>query len=198
MTGTVFNDTNLDASSFNEVEIDLYFYVNGLNNGESLILKFFNGSNWIVVTNFTIGSGYFNNAFNNATVVLSNAQYNFSANSGFRLECNASKKNEQIYVDQITITGKNIAAARSQQSTATLSGTAKDVLVFPNPVKGQLVTVRMLDVDMFDYRIYSISGELMAQGTSDADINVSQLNFGIYFIELFTQDNRVIKKLVRQ
>ena len=70
--------------------------------------------------------------------------------------------------------------------------------MFPNPVKGQLVTVRMSDVDMFEYRIYSISGELMAQGTSDADINVSQLNSGIYFIELFTQDNRVIKKLVRQ
>ncbi|PNQ74723.1 hypothetical protein C1T31_00855 [Hanstruepera neustonica] len=190
--------SNIDTSPFSEIEIDLYFYVNGLNNGESLIFSYFDGSTWVVAANFIVGSGYNNNSFNNATVVISSTQYNFASNAGFRFQSAASKKNEQIYVDQITITGRNESSLKVQQSRGTDTSHFENVKLYPNPVTANILTVKIGEVDAFNYHIRNISGEVLISGNSTGSIDVSLLSSGLYFIELNNGKYLSIKKFIKQ
>ena len=187
--------SNIDITSFEQVEIDLYFYINGLDNGERLLFRFYDGSAWTTAASFIIGSGYNNNSFNNATVVISSTQYNFASNAGFRFQCEASKKNEQVYVDQVTITGLTGSAARIASQS---NYNDYEVKIYPNPVKGNSLNVMMNSNKSFNYRIKNISGQNLYEGKSDREIDISSLHTGMYFIEIQIDNKLIVRRFVKQ
>ena len=190
---------NIDVTAYSQVEVDLYFYINGLNNGESLLFRFYDGSSWNTVDSFVVGSGYNNNAFNNATVILTPTQYNFASNSGFRFQCNASKKNEQIYVDQVTITGRTGSAVRMVNNSIKSSDSIdSQITIYPNPVKGNTLNVKMVDSKPFSYQIKSLSGQFLSKGVSEGSIDVSNLKSGLYFIEVSLNGQVSVKRFIKQ
>lgn len=191
--------SNIDITPFSQVEVDLYFYISGLNNGESLLFRFYDGSTWNTVESFVVGSGYSNNSFNNATVILSPSQYNFAVNSGFRFQCSASKKNKQVYVDQVTITGKVGAAARLDNLEVVNNKSNSEITLYPNPVNGNSISVKLIDNKPFNYQIRSVTGQSLSKGISvDGSIDVSNLNGGLYFIEFEYNGNVIVKRFIKQ
>lgn len=198
-TASAMTLSNIDITPFSQVEVDLYFYINGLDNGESLLLRFYDGSTWNTVESFTVGSGYNNNAFNNVTVVLTSSQYNFVSNSSFRFQCNASKKNEQIYVDQVTITGRVNSAARMTSSAVEVNERGDSpIMIYPNPVKGNVLNIKMVESKPFSYQLRSVSGQSLSKGVSEGDIDVSNLKSGMYFIEITLNGKVRVKRFIKQ
>ncbi|TYA52280.1 T9SS type A sorting domain-containing protein [Formosa maritima] len=197
--------SDINIAPYSLVEIDFYFYFNGLNNGERLSFGYYNGTSWNTIESYVIGSGFNNNTFYNATVVLTSAQYNFVSNSGFRFQCIASKKNEQIYIDQVTITGKTNAAAKANNvvelyslTSETISSTKEEFVLYPNPVKENAITVNILGLEFFSYQILNISGQKLSHGTTEGNIDVSNLNSGIYFIKIHDGKEIRVKKFIKQ
>ncbi|WP_111683126.1 immunoglobulin-like domain-containing protein [Winogradskyella tangerina] len=194
---------NVDVTPYTSVEVDFYFYVFSMENGEDFWLRFFDGSSWITVQTWTRGVDINNNTFYNATVTINPAQYNFAANSGFRFQCDASGNNDQIFIDQVTITGIS-SGSRGRGDNLEVVGyyespelSEADISIYPNPVKGNILNVEVSSLETFKYKIVNIQGRTVATGTSEGKVDVSKLEGGMYFIEINDGDEVLTKKFIK-
>ncbi|MEN8885398.1 MAG: immunoglobulin-like domain-containing protein [Winogradskyella sp.] len=195
--------SNIDVTSFTEIEVDFHFYVFSMENGEDFWLRFFDGSVWNTVQTWTRGVDIDNNTFYNATVSITPAQYNFAVNSGFRFQNDASGNQDQIFIDQVVITGKN-GTSRGTKDKLEIVGYGNslevseiDLEIYPNPVKGDVLNVSVASLEFFNYSIIDMVGKMVLKGKSDGKINVSTLEGGIYFIKVNDGDEILTKKFIK-
>ena len=200
---SVMTLSNIDVTPYSAIEVDFYFYVYSMENGEDFWLQFYNGSSYITAATWVAGSGITNNNFYNATVTLTPAEYNFAVNSGFRFRCDASGNQDHIYIDQVTITGitsgskgkgDNLEAVGYLDSPEL---SELDIRVYPNPVKGDVLNVELPNLETFTYRIVNILGKTISSGKSQGKIDVSELDGGMYFIEVNDGDELITKKFIK-
>jgi len=202
--------SNIDLTPFAEVEVDFYFYVRSMENNEDFWLRYYNGSSWSTVATWTRGVDINNNTFYNATVVLTASQFSFASNSGFRFQNDASGNNDQIFIDQVTITGKTNSSS-SQNSVTALgggytitsdegaNGLEDEFSIYPNPVSGNILNVKLLDDSAVTYRIMNMIGQTVISGElKDQQVNVETLKSGMYFIEINDGEETMTKKFIRR
>ena len=159
---------NVDVSSYDQVEVNFFFYPNSMETGEDFWLRFYNGSSWTTVATWVSGTDFNNNTFYESTITLDASQYNFAANSGFRFQCDASANADRVYVDAITITGITGSSSKADSTHAlgVNSGSAgnstisDDMIVYPNPVKNILNINPSYNVNN-TYRIIDLNGKLI-------------------------------------
>ncbi|MDA7558748.1 DUF5011 domain-containing protein [Flavobacteriaceae bacterium] len=197
--------SGVDLTSYTDVQIDFHFYVRSMENGEDFWLRYFNGSIWETVATWTRGVDINNNTFYSATIVLSAAQYNLSNNSGFRFQNDASGNNDQIFIDQVVIKGLNGGARLINNKTEPVgyfesrNTSEYDVLIFPNPVSGNHLNIVLLDYDEISYRVINMLGQTVDSGQlKSQQVNVENLESGMYFIEINDGDEVFIKKFIRR
>jgi hypothetical protein len=195
--------SNIDITPYSQVVVDFYFYVLSMENGEDFWVRFYDGSSWNTLATYVSGSGINNNSFYNATVTLTPAQYNFAVNSGFRFQCDASGNNDQIFIDQVTITGTTSAKGEVNQLVKLKTVLPKENIdnnlkVYPNPVKGNTLNIDLFETDKFTYTIKNMLGQVVVKGVSEGKVDVSELNAGMYFIEVNDGDETLTKKFIRQ
>ncbi|MFC0603351.1 immunoglobulin-like domain-containing protein [Winogradskyella pulchriflava] len=202
-TASAMTLNNIDVSPFAQVEVDFYFYVLSMENGEDFWLRYFDGSSWNTVQTWTRGVNINNNTFYNATVTLTSAQYNLVGNSGFRFQNDASGNNDQIFIDQVTITGIS-GGSKGKADRLEIVGYGDspelsefDIRLYPNPVNGNILNVEIPSLETFNYKIVNILGKTVLSGTSEGKINVSKLEGGMYFIEVNDGDEIITKKFIK-
>ena len=197
--------SGINTSPYTQVEVDFYFYVNGMNNGEGLLFGYYNGNSWTTVQSYIIGSGISNDVFYNATVTLSSTQYTLASNAGFRFQSAASKKNEQVYVDQITITGLSGAAARNsgdilREMDSITTSIENEIKLHPNPIKNNLLNVELLqDAETItSFEIVNTVGQTVLSGKSiEQPIQIGTLETGLYVIKVNTGIKVLTKRFVK-
>ena len=71
--------------------------------------------------------------------------------------------------------------------------------VYPNPVKDVLfVKANFISKETTSYRILNMLGQTVNRGENYSEINVRTLDGGVYFIELATGDEIVLKRFIKQ
>ena len=197
--------SSFDVSSYDQIEVSFYFYANSMESGEDFWLRYFNGSTWETVDTWVRGTDFNNNTFNNASVILDKAQYTFALNSQFRFQNDASYNNDNIYIDQVTFTGINGGeAVRASSVTELYAFNNTDVfsddelILYPNPIKGSTLNIKMLGQSEIEYRIVNILGEHVKIGRTTKEINVDNLKAGMYFIQVNDGEETIIKKFIKQ
>ncbi|MBK9105983.1 MAG: T9SS type A sorting domain-containing protein [Saprospiraceae bacterium] len=74
----------------------------------------------------------------------------------------------------------------------------KPINIFPNPTKG-ILHVSSEEVEIKSIRIYSTMGLFLAEFPITNSIDISNLEKGIYFLELISKSNeRIVKKIAKQ
>ena len=72
-------------------------------------------------------------------------------------------------------------------------------MIYPNPVKGSILNVKLLDQVEATYRIVNMIGQTVATGElKDNKVDVSNLRSGVYFIEVNDGEEVMTKKFIRQ
>ena len=167
-----------------------------MNGNDDFLLRYYNGSTWTTIETWTVGVDFFDGTFSTKTVLLNRSQYNLASNGQFRIQCNASKKNDQIYVDQVIIKGIGTASAARVASSynSDLSGSIK---LYPNPVKGAILNIELLNATEINYRILNMYGQLVKTGKSNREIKVDDLQSGLYFIEYLVYGKLNIGKFIK-
>ncbi|MBR9913482.1 MAG: T9SS type A sorting domain-containing protein [Algicola sp.] len=195
---------SLNLTGFDQVEIEFYFYAVSMENGEDFWVRYYNGSSWSTVAAYARGTSFNNNTFYTATVSLNASEVNFASNSQFRFQCDASGNNDQIYIDQVTIRGINgsgkvdsIRALGASEPDSVFES-EEDFVIYPNPVKGSTLFVKLPNGVDSSFRIINMLGQTMMQGDSVKEINVSNLKSGMYFIEVNDGDETLTKKFIKQ
>jgi len=205
--------SNIDVSPYSQVQVEFYFYPWSMENGEDFWLQYYNGSSYTTVASYASGSSFSNGSFYTATVTLDAASYNFVSNAGFRFRCDASGNSDYIYIDQVTITGITSGTSSQSDGIALLGGIQgfmdggdssdvefeEDFLLYPNPVKGDVLNVKLLDDVQVSYRIVNMIGQTIRSGElTDNQVDVQNIPSGVYFIEINDGEETMTKRFIRQ
>lgn len=144
--------------------------------------------------------------FKNTTLI--DVVGNFNSSSNFAVDTNlrrnVSVPNTTFTVsewDSYSITTgipncSNLGILNPAQNLATgdVKDTSKDVILLPNPVKGDILYVRNVK-DSSDYEIYDATGKILSKGKlSNGSANVKSLSAGVYYLKV----NQTVKRFIRQ
>jgi chitodextrinase len=201
----------LDLSSYGEIEVNFYFYPNSMENGEDVLLRYNDGSGWTTIASWISGTDFNNGQFFNAVAVINS---NLTSNAQFRIQCDASANNDQVYVDQVIISGSSNGSVVSGYTITAVGGNAQgeqvslpnnfekdfeeDFSVFPNPVSENLTIRLALDIEENDVNvsmnIYDVRGGIVKTLTwnnvknefFEKRIDISDLSHGVYMINLIS------------
>ncbi|WP_299670522.1 GEVED domain-containing protein [uncultured Polaribacter sp.] len=206
-TGSAMTLSNINLTSYTQVSINFFFYANSMENGEDFWVRFYNGSSWSTVQTYARGTNFNNNTFYEATVVLDAANYNFASNSGFRFQNDASGNNDQVYIDQVTITGatnsssvNRLEALNSFNTSSTENSeenTFGDIIVYPIPAKNTL-NINPSYGFKNAYKVIDLTGKTILSGKLyNHAIDISRLKIGVYFVELSDEEETVLQKFIK-
>lgn len=198
---------NLDGLA--SVTIDFFFYPNSMENGEDFWVRYNDGSGWQTVATYARGSSFENGQFYSAAVTLSSADFNLTDGAQFRFQCDASANADQIYIDQVTVSGSNVAGSATGpvatiEHVPTLrrfdeiTTSEADVRISPNPATG-VISVGVDDA-MREITVFTVDGKQLMQrsydGVLQTTLDVSDLPSGIYILSVKTDEEMVTERLV--
>jgi endonuclease/exonuclease/phosphatase family metal-dependent hydrolase len=204
--------TGLDVTSFSQLKVEFWYYSKRLANGEDFWLQYYDGSSWITVRSLVKGTDFENNNFYFETVTLEAGVYSFPANASFRFMCDASGNSDDIYIDEISISGSTVTPLTARKATSITSTTSSDskeevepesmldFIVYPNPVEGELLTIAVKSAsDETTVEIYDMNGKLYL--SKSLTLKVSQLplegfNTGVYLIIIHDTINIKTQRII--
>ncbi|MBU3682295.1 MAG: T9SS type A sorting domain-containing protein, partial [Flavobacterium sp.] len=110
------------------------------------------------------------------------------------MKYNASPTSCELFASgQVEDYTVNITATARQEDNS-----AVDVLVYPNPVEGNFLTVSE-SAATADYRIYTVLGQVVAIGkVENNEVYVGDITAGTYLIEFVMNDQTVVKRVIKK
>ena len=204
--------SSFDASSYDEVTVDFYFYANSMENNEDFWVQYNNGSGWQTVATYARGTDFNNGTFYSASVTINSG---LTSSSQIRFRCDASGNNDQIYIDDVTVTGVTGARLAGTKTITNLGDLGRTGLgeseteisnidggmkLYPNPANAVL-NIALDDMENASIQIFSINGQLVKTGkvnVSQRTINIADLKAGIYVVKAVNGSSTIVKKFVKQ
>ncbi|MCB0705531.1 MAG: fibronectin type III domain-containing protein [Saprospiraceae bacterium] len=201
----------LDLSGNNEVTFEFHYYPRSMEAGEDFFVEFFNGSTYEVIGQYVSGVDFNNNSFYSPPlIVLDAGTYNFNANNRFRIRCDASANNDQIFFDQVIISGDNVAPLapaspvvenpNTEILKSFIESTEENIKIYPNPANSEL-TIEMKENNYDEIVIFSSSGQkvyIAEKGVEKITINVSQFTPGMYFVRFIANGIATTQRFIKQ
>lgn len=208
-TASSMTSPTYDLAGLGSVDINFYFYPNSMENGEDFWVRYNDGSGWQTVATYASGSSFNNGSFYSATVTLDAASFNLTDGAQFRFQCDASGNADQIYIDEVTVTGSlasgsavgPIATIEEVPTFRTFDATdlgEADVQLTPNPAS-DIVSVRTHDA-IDQITVFSVDGREIFrrsyEGVEQTNLDVRTLPAGVYLISVRTEEELVTERLV--
>jgi hypothetical protein len=207
-SSSVMSSPTFSAASYDAVEVEFFFYANSMENNEDFWVQASTngGSSYSTIATYARGANFDNGTFYSATVTVP-----ASNNLKIRFRCDASGNNDQIYIDDVTVTG--VSSARLHGNTITNLGAVNrggveaietsldnEFSIFPNPAS-DILNIRMESLEGAKVQIYNVSGQLVREAVlsdSKPSISVAGLKQGIYILKAVSGGSTFTKRFVKQ
>lgn len=199
----------LNLTGNTQVTIEFHTKSISFENGEDFFVEFYNGSTYQIVGRYIAGTHFSNGSFFTDTIVLNSSSYNFNSNNRIRFRADASANDDQVYFDQVIISGDNVSNApisipSVSEGTPNIKDYTRtvidDIKLYPNPAKTQLI-IDVLDRNFEEILIYSINGQLVKKLNPNVDslnIDVSNFSAGTYFVQFISEGKAVTKRFIKE
>ena len=209
----------LNLSGYNSITVKFYFYANSMENGEDFWLRYSsnNGSTWTTVATWARGTSFNNNTFYTAEVTLNASQVNFTQNARIRFQCDASGNQDQIYIDQVTVTASTGNLIEGGEIITSISEIEKEIaapvlidndlefdvqtdkfVLYPNPAL-DLLNIQF-DGEVSSASLMGMNGQIIKViNTNELQngLDISSLNPGVYYILIENNGEFTPKKFVK-
>jgi putative surface-exposed virulence protein len=98
---------DIDLTSYGSVDLSLDFEAVSMDKGEDFWILYSDdgGSNWNTIATYKRGVNLSNGIAYSETISINTNSYTFSTNSRFRIQCDASDDGDDVYIDNVSITG---------------------------------------------------------------------------------------------
>lgn len=210
-TASSMTSPSYDLAGLASVDLQFYFYPNSMENGEDFWVRYNDGSGWQTIATYASGSSFNNGQFYVVNLTLDAASYNFTDGAQFRIQCDASGNGDQVYIDEVTVTG-NLAAGNNITDVSSIQevqsirrfdiGTFSehDIDIYPNPAS-DFITINVED-EIQQIRILNINGQEVYRndfnGLEGASLDVSKIVKGTYIISVQTTEEVMTQRLIIQ
>jgi hypothetical protein len=192
MTSPTFNLTGATGA-----KIQFYFKASSMENGEDFWVRYNNGSGYVTIATLTSGSGFNNGIFYTATVTVPG--FTPTSAGTFRIQCDASDNNDQVFIDQVTISKTSGGGliedyvvveevvvppvAPKPLDLPVASNEINELITYPNPATDILNISYPSDIQQI--RIVTMEGLLVRVPQTEAakkQVDIQTLSPGIYLL----------------
>ena len=207
-TASSMTTDNLDLSDFEEITIDFTYLPNSMENGEDFWLRINTGSGFQTVQTWASGSEFSNGQRYFESVTIAGP---FTANTSLRFQCDASGNADQIYIDDVTISGCTNGTFRRPVPTPDTDAVDEvadelelKVSVAPNPARdflrvtyelGTPAPATILLTDVNGRVIYEIQRDALA-GKQQLELRTADYPQGMYLLRVVTEEEQTVRKVI--
>jgi len=191
----ILNSPCLDLNNASSATFSFDYHMFGSTDAGRIDLEISDddGATWTSIWNQTGNQG---NQWNSVSINLSTY-----VGGGVQLRFNRITGGiwqSDVAIDNIALSSSsNADTADSFGATAT-QDKAFDFSVFPNPVTNGELNIRVLGADVQNLTIYNMLGQIVQKSLFEETVNVSNLNSGVYILEIeadgVIHNKRFIKK----
>lgn len=197
----------LDLSSIDEITFCFKYHAVSMEENEDFFLEISTdgGINFNIYEDWIAGVDFENNEYQSESIVI---KYDFSDKTIFRLRCDASNNNDQVYIDQIEILeGKNIPKKEiivvGEKKLINLvpvreKSEVKTIEIFPNPATEQFsINLKAAEGLSGSIEIYNLVGSKLSRSIFKEDhpdiVNypIEYLEQGYYSVCIRTSDEKL-------
>jgi hypothetical protein len=200
---------NLNLTTYNEITVSFKFRTVSFENGEDFWVQLSTngGSTYVTRAAYVAGSGFQNNTFYSVDLVIPGP---FTSNTRIRLRADASADDDQLYIDDMVISGCQVAAREDLDEIASPLITTVDAIsgvnVYPNPVEDVLYIDYVLaesgtvEVSVLDLqgRLIERQSQDLQEGMQHQGYDVQNLAAGTYLLMVSNNGQRSVKRFMVQ
>ena len=105
-SSNITSDT-YNLTSYDKITIAFQYYVKSFENNEDWFLEFSsdNGSNWTTIEQYVVDDDFTEWTCYDETITILASNQTFNSQNKLRFRCDASKDDDQLYIDNITVSG---------------------------------------------------------------------------------------------
>jgi hypothetical protein len=162
---------------------------------------------WGTNTNFTLGNGDDEVILSCGGVIIDMVAYDngdtFPDPNSFSMALSSDAYNSidndlgenwgislQLYGD-----GENSGTPGTEPQLSVNENQFTNVKLYPNPVVGDYINIEGINSD-FETKIFNVLGKVVLQSFNSKTINISNLQSGIYLVELSSENSFITKKII--
>ncbi len=209
---SLMTTTNQDLVSYSEIYLRFSYLAVSFEPSEVFWLQVSTdgGMSYTTVDDFKHGTDFINGVRKNASVTIPGP---FTATTRFRFRSNASSVDDQVYIDNVMITGcmPSLSGGGGEEEIMVADVPAKvpsadifELKTGPNPTSDAYLVQFRAGADVrLDYVITDVAGRVVRQdhytcnqGYNQLSIGVRDLAAGTYLLSLATAESQVAQKLV--
>ncbi|RCT54754.1 GEVED domain-containing protein [Winogradskyella sp. KYW1333] len=109
-----------DLTDYDEITIDFEYFVTSFEGSENWLVEFSsdNGSSWSIIKNYIVDVDFTENICYNETLTITASSQTFNTQNRIRFRADASGNNDELFIDDILVTGVETCATASASFTA--------------------------------------------------------------------------------
>lgn len=206
-SSSVYSD-NFNLAGLNNVSVSFFFKAVSMEVNEDFFLEVSTngGSSYTIFESWIRGTDFQNNSLQYAWVPLTG--FTWTNQTRFRIRCDASADDDQVYIDEITIKSCLNFPAMLQAPEGTglpaisndIPGLSNntDVVLSPNPASAEL-RIDGMQLNGATIQVFNTASEMMCVVHIDENmIDISQLFPGLYFLRIEKDDQILVKRFVKK
>ncbi len=210
---SIMTTSSQKCTSYSEMKVSFSYIATSFEANEDFWLQVSTngGSSYTTVGDFNAGVEFTNGVRKNATVTIPGP---FTSNTRFRFRADASADDDQVYIDDVVITGCQTQFAPGEggesivaEGFADLETPASDILDIktgPNPVSDFFMVQFTAQSEVpLVYVVADMTGRIVLQDSYNCQKGYNLLNIGVqdlakgaYIISLRTVKSRFTQKLI--
>lgn len=208
-SSSVMTTTSQNWTAYSEITVSFVFRTVSFENGEDFWVQLSTngGQSYSTRATYVAGTNFNNNTFYQVDLVIPGP---FSANTRLRLRADASADDDQVYIDNMVITGcgNNARMEEMEQQELSILTVVPDAIsnvnLYPNPANEGIRVSYVLAEDsrvemmLFDARGRMVDQRSMVQteGAQEWLYETSQLEPGTYMLRLSNTKGMVTRRFV--
>ncbi|MFO7723217.1 MAG: Ig-like domain-containing protein, partial [Bacteroidales bacterium] len=203
VSSSFYHTNSIDVTPYNQLRIEFWYYPLGMENKEDFWLQYFDGTTWVTVKTWKTKTDFKNGQFYSIMLTITNQQYTFPANMKLRFMCDASDDTDDIFIDEITVTGiiggSNMKMALVDDNPS--DATEYSLEVYPNPASNQHLIIQPNGfAGTSTISLMDLSGRVIASQQSEESAEItfdsSLLKRGMYLVIIQNHETTLTKKLI--
>ncbi len=210
------NGLDLHTDGYTELTIDFNFIPVSMETGEDFFVEFFDGTDWNILVSLASGSDFDNNNTYAVSIPVYETDYTFASNANLRFRCDASDDKDDIFIDEIRVTASAETLKLADNGGFSIKSLGKSVTpsiedlelafnVYPSPADNYTTINLDFEEDLgeVEINIFDMQGRVVYKeiqhifSTSiQQELDISQLDKGIYLVMVSNAQFKISKKLI--
>jgi hypothetical protein len=214
-SSSVMTTDDLVLANYEEITIDFSYFPNSMENGEDFWLQASTngGASFQTLVTWASGTDFTNGTLYNESIVITGT---FTNNTRFRFRCDASANADQVYIDDVVISGCANATRQAGPGVELTGGsltvdgkasvTIAAVDIAPNPTRDLLTVTYSLAQPQSRVvaQLTDLTGRVVMQqqwptaaGTHRQLMDLDGESAGVYLLQLITAEGKQTFKVVK-